>query len=114
MFDEFVDPRDQSPDALLAWAREQGVPDLAVRRLLSALIGPGVHDATAWGRDHHVPRRLTDRFRALPRLELARSITSPIDGFQKLAFTTQDGLTLETVLIPLHRPGAVSVCLSSQ
>ena len=29
-------------------------------------------------------------------------------------FRTQDGLAVETVLIPLHKPGAVSVCLSSQ
>jgi 23S rRNA (adenine2503-C2)-methyltransferase len=40
--------------------------------------------------------------------------TSPRDGFEKLRFLTADGLALETVLIPLHRPGAVSVCLSSQ
>ena len=37
-----------------------------------------------------------------------------MDGFQKLLFRTHDGLPLETVLIPLHKPGAVSVCLSSQ
>ena len=36
------------------------------------------------------------------------------DGFQKLRFLTPDGLAVETVLIPLHKPGAVSVCLSSQ
>ncbi len=41
-------------------------------------------------------------------------MTSPVDGFQKLLFRTDDGLAVETVLIPLHKPGAVSVCLSSQ
>jgi 23S rRNA (adenine2503-C2)-methyltransferase len=40
--------------------------------------------------------------------------TSPIDGFQKILFRTADGLAIESVLIPLHKPGAVSVCLSSQ
>jgi 23S rRNA (adenine2503-C2)-methyltransferase len=50
----------------------------------------------------------------LPRLELGKSETSPIDGFQKLLFRTTDGLAVETVLIPLHKPGAVSLCLSSQ
>ena len=40
--------------------------------------------------------------------------TSEVDGFQKLLFRTADGLAVETVLIPLHKPGAVSVCLSSQ
>jgi 23S rRNA (adenine2503-C2)-methyltransferase len=111
---EVTDPRDQAPEALLAWARGAGVADLAVRRLLAALIGRGVHDPAAWGRDHGVPKRLGDRFAPLPRLERVRSVTSPVDGFQKLAFRTRDGLLLETVLIPLHKPGAVSVCLSSQ
>ncbi len=41
-------------------------------------------------------------------------MTSAIDGFQKLLFRTHDELAVETVLIPLHKPGAVSVCLSSQ
>ena len=46
----------------------------------------------------------------------ARTAWSPrrVDGFQKLRFRTHDGLAVETVLIPLHKPGAVSVCLSSQ
>jgi 23S rRNA (adenine2503-C2)-methyltransferase len=50
----------------------------------------------------------------LPRLELEREVTSAVDGFQKLLFRTVEGLPLETVLIPLHKPGAVSICLSSQ
>ena len=50
----------------------------------------------------------------MPRLVLERSVTSPVDGFQKLLFRTHDGLPVESVLIPLHKPGAVSVCLSSQ
>jgi 23S rRNA (adenine2503-C2)-methyltransferase len=47
-------------------------------------------------------------------LQLEKSVTSPIDGFQKLLFRTADHLAVETVLIPLHKPGAVSLCLSSQ
>jgi 23S rRNA (adenine2503-C2)-methyltransferase len=50
----------------------------------------------------------------LPRLRLIESAASPIDNFQKLVFETYDHLVLETVLIPLHKPGAVSVCVSSQ
>lgn len=111
---ETIDPRDLAPEDLLARAERLGAPPLAVRRLLSALIGRGVHDQVAWGRDHGVPRRLTDRIGALPRLALERSVVSRVDGFQKLAFRTLDGLLLETVLIPLHRADAVSVCLSSQ
>jgi 23S rRNA (adenine2503-C2)-methyltransferase len=47
-------------------------------------------------------------------LTLDGALTSPRDGFQKLRFRTGDGLAVETVLIPLAKPGAVSVCLSSQ
>ncbi len=50
----------------------------------------------------------------LPRLRLEQAITSPVDGFEKLLFRTADGLAVESVLIPLHKPGAVSLCLSSQ
>jgi 23S rRNA (adenine2503-C2)-methyltransferase len=50
----------------------------------------------------------------MPRLILERTDTSPRDGFQKLLFRTTDGLPIESVLIPLHKPAAVSVCLSSQ
>src|SRR5436309_4227219 len=98
---EISEPRDQPPDALLAWARRIGVPELAVRRLLSALMGQGVHDPGAWGRAFQVPRRLSDRLSPLPRLRMERSLTSPVDGFQKLVFRTGDDLALETVLIPL-------------
>jgi 23S rRNA (adenine2503-C2)-methyltransferase len=50
----------------------------------------------------------------MPRLLLEKSVTSPTDGFQKLLYRLHDGLAVETVLIPLHKEGAVSVCLSSQ
>jgi 23S rRNA (adenine2503-C2)-methyltransferase len=91
------------------------VQDLSIRRLLSAVIGRGIHDPMVWGREFQVPRRLRDAIPdPLPRLALERSVASPIDGFQKLLFRTHDGLAVESVLIPLHKPGAVSVCLSSQ
>jgi 23S rRNA (adenine2503-C2)-methyltransferase len=108
------DPRDQSPSSFLTSVRSLGVPDLAARRLTSAILGHGIHDPADWGRSFQVPRRLSERVGVLPRLTLDASITSPVDGFQKLRFRTLDGLALETVLIPLHKAGAVSVCLSSQ
>src|SRR4051794_19383985 len=108
------DPRDHAPGATLALAREVGANDLAARRLLTAILGRGIHDPTTWGRSFQVPRRLSDPIGPLPRLALDRVATSSLDGFQKLRFLTHDGLALETVLIPLHKPGASSVCLSSQ
>jgi len=112
---EVTDPRDQAPGDLMAWAGGRGVPEAVARRLLSAVMGRGVHEPAAWGRRFQVPRRLGDAIvNPLPRLALERSVTSAIDGFQKLLFRTADGLAVETVLIPLKKPGAVSVCLSSQ
>ena len=108
------DPRDQPPEMFLARVRSLGVPDLSARRLTSAIIGHGVHDPAEWGRSFQVPRRLGDRVGHLPRLNLDALVTSPVDGFQKLRFRTLDGLAIETVLIPLHKEGTVSVCLSSQ
>jgi len=111
---EPFDPRDMSPEALGARAEGLGVEPVAARRLLAAVVGRGVTDRAAWGREHQVPRRLSDQVVDLPHLSLETTITSKIDGFQKLLFRAADGLAVETVLIPLHKPGAVSVCLSSQ
>ena len=108
------DPRDQTPDAFLVRARGIGLPEIAARKITSAIIGHGVHDPATWGRSFQVPRLLGDRVGPLPRLVRDGSVRSPIDGFEKLRFRTADGLAVETVLIPLHKPGAVSVCLSSQ
>ncbi len=52
----------------------------------------------------------TDRSR--PRV-LERA-TDPADGFVKYLFQAADGALFEAVRIPLQRPGAFSVCLSSQ
>ena len=110
-----LDPRDGFITDFQTEARSLGVHDLSVRRLFAALVGRGIHDPEIWGREFQVPRRLREAIRnPLPRLDIERSITSAVDGFQKILFRTQDGLSLETVLIPLHKPGAVSICLSSQ
>src|SRR6516164_9484895 len=99
----------------MAMARAQGAPEPVIRRLLAAVVGRGIHDPFLWARDLQVPRKLCEAIASpLPRLKLERAVTSPIDGFQKLLFRAGDGLALESVLIPLHKPGAVSVCLSSQ
>jgi 23S rRNA (adenine2503-C2)-methyltransferase len=108
------DPRDHALDTTWAFARSRGANDLAVRRFLTAIVGRGIVDPGVWGRSFQVPRRLGDAIAQLPRLVLDRVATSPRDGFQKLRFLTADQLALETVLIPLKKPGAVSVCVSSQ
>ena len=110
-----LDTRDLAPDIFISRARDLGAHELSIRRLISACVGRGIHDPVVWGREFQVPRRLSEAIVSpLPRLELQRSVTSPVDGFQKLLFRTLDSLAVETVLIPLHKPGAVSLCLSSQ
>ena len=108
------DPRDQSLETTWERARQLGANDLAVRRLLTAILGQGIVDPASWGRSFQVPRRLSDAIGPLPRLVLDRRVVSPRDGFEKLRFLTVDAMAVETVLIPLHKPGAASVCLSSQ
>jgi 23S rRNA (adenine2503-C2)-methyltransferase len=108
------DPRDQAPESFLARVRSLGLPDPAARRLTSAILGHGIYGPAAWGRSFQVPKLLGERVGDLPRLTLDASVTSETDRFQKLRFRTLDGLAVETVLIPLHKPGAVSLCLSSQ
>jgi 23S rRNA (adenine2503-C2)-methyltransferase len=64
-----------------------------------------------------VARRLHAALAALTdpeRLEVLERATDPSDGFVKYLFRSPDGALSEAVRIPLHRPGAFSVCLSSQ
>ncbi len=109
-----TDPRNQDPGLLECQARSLGVESGAVRRLLAAVVAQGIADPRVWGSQFRVPRRLSEGWPVLPRLELERSLVSQSDHFEKLLFRTLDGFPLETVLIPLHKPGAVSVCISSQ
>ena len=107
------DQRDYAPDALFRLTGALALSDRNVRRLLSQVIGHGECDPAEWLRKGILPRRFQN-LPALPRLHLRKTLTSPSSGFQKLVFETCDGLSLESVLIPLHKAGSVSVCLSSQ
>lgn len=108
------DPRDRPPRELIALAGSRKTTPEAARRLLAAIIGHGEHDPSAWNQRFQLPRRLFDGWEPLPRLRQERLETSAADGFQKILFRTPDALAVETVLIPLHKAGAVSICLSSQ
>jgi 23S rRNA (adenine2503-C2)-methyltransferase len=64
-----------------------------------------------------VRRESTQRVRAeghVPTLELVAEKKSQIDPFVKYALRTHDGHVIETVRIPLEKPGRFSVCVSSQ
>lgn len=107
------DPRDVSPEKFLAGLAADLRPEQS-RRIISEAIGRGVLAHGEWTKLGILPRRIRDRFHDLPRLQLEHVIASPIDNFQKVLFRTPDGMPVETVLIPLHKPGAVSICVSSQ
>jgi 23S rRNA (adenine2503-C2)-methyltransferase len=51
---------------------------------------------------------------SLPRLELREELPSRLDPFVKLALRTPSGELVETVRIPLEKPGRFTVCVSSQ
>jgi 23S rRNA (adenine2503-C2)-methyltransferase len=66
---------------------------------------------------HGVRRESLARLRAegvVPTLELVAEKKSQIDPFVKYALRTEDGHVIETVRIPLQKPGRFSVCVSSQ
>jgi len=50
----------------------------------------------------------------VPTLEVASRTASGLDPFVKFALKTQDAKLIETVRIPLEKPGRFSVCVSSQ
>jgi 23S rRNA (adenine2503-C2)-methyltransferase len=50
----------------------------------------------------------------VPSLTVAGQARSALDPFQKLVFRTHDERLIESVRIPLERPGRFSVCVSSQ
>ncbi|WP_169972708.1 23S rRNA (adenine(2503)-C(2))-methyltransferase RlmN [Tautonia rosea] len=109
-----IDPRNWLPEQFIAYAATRQTPPEPARRLLAAILKDGEHNPVAWNQRFQIPRRLFEDWPALPRLTRERVETSPADGFQKILFRTSDHLAVETVLIPLHKAGAVSICLSSQ
>jgi 23S rRNA (adenine2503-C2)-methyltransferase len=104
------------PEDLAQHLRAAGVAiaDVEARRLLAHALGPtGARDAAR----RPLAKRLTGAVAALTdprRLEVLERVTDPADGFVKYLFRLPDGALTEAVRIPLHRPGAFSICLSSQ
>lgn len=112
--DRTLDPRDQSPQEFLARAGELSLSLQNARRWLAFAIGKGESSLSECGRHGILPRRLVDTLNELPRLHFERHLVSNESNFRKLVFRTVDDLNVESVIIPLHRLGAYSICLSSQ
>ena len=109
-----LDPRDQSPEDFLRRAARLSLSPHNARRWLAMVIGRGECDLAACGRRGILPRHFIERSPELPRLRLEKRLVSETSNFQKLVFRTADELAVECVLIPLHRPETVSICLSCQ
>lgn len=109
-----LDPRNQSPAEFIARAGRRSLPVRNARRWLALTLGKGEHSLAECGRLGILPRAFIETARELPRLRLEKRLVSRTSSFQKLVFRTADGPAVETVVIPLHRPGAYSLCLSCQ
>ncbi len=109
-----LDPRSVAPHEFIQWANEIGVSTDAIQRWCGAVIGRGMYSAEVVMATSHIPKRLSAAVSDLPALSLSTHQRSASDGFEKLLFHTHDAMPLETVLIPLQKEGAVSICLSSQ
>lgn len=107
-----LDPRSVRPRDYLASC--PAISERALRRWFGAVVGRGDFASTAWQEAGIFPRPLLDTLPPLPRLALEEESVSPTDRFTKLLFRTANGLSIETVIIPLHKPGCATVCLSSQ
>jgi 23S rRNA (adenine2503-C2)-methyltransferase len=113
-FSPALDPRDQRPAVFLERAGHCSLSPRNARRWLALIIGKGECGLAECSRRGILPLRFIEKTHELPRLHLEKRLVSETSNFQKLVFRTADELPVESVLIPLHRPGAVSICLSSQ
>lgn len=109
-----IDPRTTSPEVFYARASSLGITREAARRWAGAVIGRGLRDASTIVSESHIPKRLAEHVANPPSLSLEKHVRSAVDGFEKLLFTTHDNLSVETVIIPLKKEGAVTLCVSSQ
>lgn len=109
-----LDPRSFSPAEFYVQCESIGMTHEMARRWAGSVIGRGERRASDILRNATISKRFVDTVGNLPSLRLMRHVSSPTDGFQKLLFETHDSLSIETVIIPLHKQGAVSLCLSSQ
>jgi 23S rRNA (adenine2503-C2)-methyltransferase len=113
-FQQNLDPRDQSPYEFLLRAGQLSLSPANARRWLALVIGKGNYSVDECRRLGILPQRLLEKTCDLPQLHLEKHLVSEASGFQKLVFRTSDDMIVESVIIPLHKSGAYSICLSSQ
>lgn len=109
-----LDPRSFTPENFFGATLRAGLSEECTRKWASAVIGSGIRNPSEIMEAAQIARHFAPLVMTPPSLRLAQHQRSPVDGFEKLLFQTNDGMWVETVLIPLEKPGRVSVCLSSQ
>jgi 23S rRNA (adenine2503-C2)-methyltransferase len=105
------------PEGLVAALAAHGVPctPAEARRILGCLVSEGrphLHEMKKPVRAV-VRDAVHARFRR-DRLVVVDRVKDEVDGFEKLLLRLDDGALVEAVKIPLQKPGAYTVCLSSQ
>lgn len=109
-----LDPRSLTPDNFFSSASRAGLSEECARKWAGAIIGSGLRDPSEIMEASQIARRFAPVIATPAALRLVQHLRSPIDGFEKLLFETHGELPIETVIIPLEKPGKVSICLSSQ
>jgi 23S rRNA (adenine2503-C2)-methyltransferase len=104
-----------TPERLVEHALEAGVAlrlDEARRFLAEVLSDP--NEKRSRQPIAKARREFLDTTMSREPLEVVERVTDPFDNFVKYLFRSPDGALTEAVRIPLHKPGAFTVCLSSQ
>lgn len=104
-----------TPERLKDAIGESGCTLSEARRLVSYVLKTPADPGLGGVRQvRRVVREAALEAGSIPRLRKIETRASRLDPFVKYAFETHDGLVVETVRIPLEKPGRFSVCLSSQ
>ena len=109
-----IDPRTMEPSKFFGMASRAGLSEECARRWAGAVIGNGLYEPNDIMHASQIARSFSSVVARPPSLTLKQHQCSPTDGFEKLLFETNDGMSIETVIIPLEKEGRASLCLSSQ
>jgi 23S rRNA (adenine2503-C2)-methyltransferase len=100
-----------SPEDL---ATRAGIDLVDARRIVSLVHRHGSLPLRSPATIRRVALDAARAFGCVPAIERVERRASAVDPFVKFAFRLHDGAVVETVRIPLEKPGRFSVCVSSQ
>lgn len=103
-------------DDLVAVLAAQGVDcsDAEARRVLGRIISEGKDELRLMKKPVRTAVRVAVEAMRCDGLPVVERVTDDADGFEKLLLRLDDGNLVETVKIPLEKPGHYTVCVSSQ